>query len=309
MSGPFDIAAARNLANICDELGIGVVHTNYLRENYISILAKTFFNRNIRVVYTNHYVVGNNLPVRLANRIMTRADHRIIAVCDAGAPRLIKNGNARKKIIVIHNAVDPLAWRPGADYHAVRARVREKYGIGGDEKVFFCASRFADDKGHRFLINSLTKLSAEYGARGLRVLLAGDGPLEAEIKALAKDRGLSETVDFIGYINDIKPLFYAADAYINPSRHEAFSFLILEALASGLPVIAADMGGNREIVNDANGCGTLLNYGDEEALRDAIQSYRTDGAGLENKKANALRTIAEKFSLDEMLAKTFASFY
>ena len=309
MRAPFDIKAAKNLAAICEDLKIGVIHTNYLRENYIAILSKIMFNRYIKIIYTNHFVTPNSLPQRLANKIMTHADHRIISVCEAGAPRLIKNGNARRKVIVIHNAVDPGIWRPGSDYREIRGAARREYGIGADEKVFLCASRFAYDKGHKFLIESLAALADLHGVERLRVLLAGDGPLEADVRALTESFGLSETVRYIGYIKDMKPLFYASDVYVNPSQHEASSFLILEALASGLPVIATDMGGNREIVNERNGCGTLIEYGDTDALCRAIQLYRADGELIAEKKLNALQTIEKNFSLDDMLAKTFASFY
>jgi len=309
MAGPFDLAAARNLAHICEELRIGVVHTNYLRENYIAVMAKSLFCKRLRVIYTNHFVTTNSLPVKIINRIMTRANHRIISVCEAGAPNLIKNGNARSRIIVIHNAVDPLLWKPGPGYGEIREHTRRLYDVGPDEKVFFCASRFAHDKGHKFFIESIEKLVINYGCEGFRVLLAGDGPLLEETRSLAEARGLAGVISFIGFVGDIKPLFYASDVYVNPSQHEAFSFLILEALASGLPVIATDMGGNREIINEKNGCGALISYGDTEALRDAIQSYRTGAAPLEEEKVNALRTIGEKFALSDMLAKTFASFY
>jgi len=247
--------------------------------------------------------------VRFANKVMTPADHRVISVCEAGAPRLIKNGVCRKRIIVIHNAVDPQLWRPCADYGDIRAGTRQAYGIGDDEIVFLCASRFAHDKGHKFLIESLAELKEMHGVRQLRVLLAGDGPLEADARARVEASGLSGTVHFIGYVSDIKSMFYAADVYVNPSEHEALSFLILEALASGLPVIATDMGGNSEIINDRHGCGALIAYGDTAAMSGALQLYRTNDALRDEKRRNALSVIEKKFALGDMLAKTFASFY
>ena len=309
MRGPFDLRAAGKLADICEDLRINVVHTNYLRENYIAILAKLTRDRGLKVVYTNHFVTPAGAFVKLANFFMTRADHKIISVCDAGVRNLIKNGCARKKIIVVRNAVNPDAWRPGPDYGGVRAQARLEYGIGEGDKMFFCASRFAHDKGHKFLLESLAWLAARHGDQNLRVVLAGDGPLDAEIRAGAEAAGLSGIIQFIGYVKDIKPLFYAADAYLNPSEHEASSFLILEALASGLPVIAADKGGNREIVNEANGCGALVRYGDIEGYASAIQAFRTDSALLARASENALKTVERDFALDDMLEKTYASFY
>ena len=309
LSRPFDIAAARALALLCEDWKIGIIHTNYLRENYIAILSKIFYNKYIKVIYTNHYVTPVDFHVKLANKIMTRANHKIISVCEAGVVNLINNGYEKKKISIIHNGVDPLIWRPGSNYSGIRAEARREYGIGEDEKVFLCASRFAHDKGHNFLVESLAMLADLYGVKRLRVLLAGDGPLEHDIRAQVEIRGLSDVVVFLGFIKDMKPLFYASDVYVNPSQHEASSFLILEALASGLPVIAANMGGNCEIINEQNGCGALIEYGNAAALCDAIQMYRTDDPLLNEASRKALLIIENKFSLDDMLAKTFASFY
>ena len=309
MRNPFDLAAARALAGVCGEFGIGLIHTNYLRENYIAVFSRAFAKKKPAVAYTNHFVVGNGLPVRLANRLVTRADGAIISVCDAGVPLLVRNGNDRRKIAVVRNAVDPQAWKPGEGYAETRARARGQLGIGPGETVFLCASRFAHDKGHKFLIGSLARLAAAHGTENMRVLLAGDGPLLGDARGWVSEAGLGGLVRFVGYAPDLKPLFYASDAYLNPSRHEASSFLIIEALASGLPVIAADMGGNREIVNERNGCGTLVAYGDEGALCEAIQKYRAGGGFLAGLKENALLTVERDFALDGMLKKTYGIFH
>ena len=309
MRNPYDIAAARNLAKICEELRIDIIHTNYLRENYIAIFAKLILRKGLKIIYTNHFVTPVKLPVKIMNGILTRLDHRIISVCEAGVPRLLANGNAKSKIIVVHNAVDPSDWRPGVDYGEIRARARRELNIGADEKVFLCASRFAHDKGHKFLIDSVKYLKDRYGVDKMKILLAGDGPLESDIKMRVESAGLAGVIRFLGFTPDIKPLFYASDVYLNPSQHEALSFLIIEALASGLPVIAADMGGNREIVNDRHNCGILVEYGDAEAYGEAIQALRTNDLLMEEKKSNAIPTVERHFSLEDMLAKTFASFY
>ena len=86
-------------------------------------------------------------------------------------------------------------------------------------------------------------------------MLAGDGPLLEERKAQAKELGLDDCVKFIGFRKDIKNLYKASDLYVNSSRHEALSFLIIEAMAAGLPVVVTDIAGNPDIVNDQTNCG------------------------------------------------------
>ena len=97
------------------------------------------------------------------------------------------------------------------------------------------------DKGHRFLINALHELKNMVGPR-FKCILSGDGPLLEESKKQVEDLGLSGDVIFTGFRKDMKNLIYGCDLYVNSSEHEALSFLIIEVLACGIPVIATDMG-------------------------------------------------------------------
>ena len=309
MKSPCDLGAVRRIRDICKECSISVVHTNYLRENYIALLTKRLFIKSLRVVYTNHFVTENGSLVKAANRVMTPGNHRIISVCGIGARKLVENGNARDRVTVIHNGVDPAEWDPGAvgnGYAAARREFRGSYGIADDETVFLCASRFAHDKGHQFYVDGITRFFER--GRNARFVLAGDGPLLDGIRGRAAGLEREKKVIFTGFVKDIKPLFYAADAYVNPSEHEALSFLILEALASGLPVIATDMGGNSDIVNEQNGCGILINYGDVDMLCAALDRLYEDTSYRQGLKQKAIAVIKDKFSIEEMLNKTFRAF-
>jgi L-malate glycosyltransferase len=83
------------------------------------------------------------------------------------------------------------------------------------------------------------------------------------------------------------------------------SFLIIEALASGLPAIVTDMGGNRDIVNDQTGCGILVKYNDPENMAQAICRVMDDKVLLETMKYNAAKAIDEKFNLVKMIEHTY----
>ncbi|MDR1060138.1 MAG: glycosyltransferase, partial [Clostridiales bacterium] len=163
MRGPFDLRAARALGAYCRSARIDVVHTSFLRENYIALLARRFFCPRAEVVYTNHVMLANPWPIKAANRLMTRGNRRIIAVCGAARERLVKNGNDARKIAVIHNAVDPAEWRPGDGHAATRAAARARHAIAGGATVFLCASRFSPEKGHRFLIEAFALLAGGGG--------------------------------------------------------------------------------------------------------------------------------------------------
>ena len=184
--------------------------------------------------------------------------------------------------------------------------LRQELGIPEDRFVMLCASRFAEDKGHKYLIDSVKRLT-QITDVPFTLVLAGDGPLLEETKAHAEALGLTEEqVRFIGFRNDIKNLYKASDLYVNSSQHEALSYLIIEAMAAGLPVIATDMGGNSDIVNDEAGCGLLVTYDDPVSMSDAMKRMLEEPEFLAQCRQGALRTIDEKFEIHKWMDKTFS---
>ena len=297
----FDFRAVKQLAALCREWNIDLVHCHYLREHYTALLAKGRLPE-LRVVYTNHFVLANDLPTRISNRWLDKRQDQIIAVCNKGRDQLIANGWSGDRIQVVFNAVDPAVWAGDRS----ESTLRQELGIPEDRFVMLCASRFADDKGHKYLIDSVKRLTT-ITSRPFTLVLAGDGPLLEASQAQAKALGLTEDqIRFIGFRKDMKNLYKAADLYVNSSQHEALSYLIIEAMAAGLPVIATDMGGNRDIVNDEAGCGSLVVYDDPVSMSEAMKRMLEDPAFLARCREGALRTINEKFEINQWMDKTFA---
>ena len=300
MKSRFDIKAAKALAALCDEWDIELIHCHYLREHYTALLAKTY-NPRLRVVYTNHFVLANNAITRLSNRWMDKRQDQIIAVCNKGKEQLIANGWSAEGIQVVFNAVDLDAWAGGRE----ESTMRSEFGIPEDRLVMLCASRFAEDKGHQYLVNSLKRLT-EISDVPFTMVLAGDGPLLEPTKEQVKTMGLAGKVIFAGFRKDIKNLYKGSDIYINASQHEALSFLIIEAMAAGLPVIVTDMGGNRDIVPPDADCGELVVYDDPDSMAQAMKKMLEDGDYRAACAAGALRTVGEKFEVGKMCEATWS---
>lgn len=300
MSSRFDWKAAKALAKLCGEWDIDLIHCHYLRENYIAMLAKSY-NKKIQVVYTNHFVIPNDAVTRLSNRLLDKRQDQMIAVCNRGREQLIANGWNGDHIQVVFNAVDPAAWAGDRSESTIRAEL----GIPEDRFVMFCGSRFADDKGHKYLIDSVKRLT-ELCPVPFTLVLAGDGPLLEPTKAQVKELGLTgEQVKFLGFRKDIKNLYKGADLYINSSQHEALSYAIIEAMAAGLPVIATDMGGNSDIVNDDAGCGLLVEYDNPDSMAGAMKVLLEEPDFLARCREGARRTILEKFEINHFADVTY----
>lgn len=301
MRSRFDLRAAWKLAKLCRSLDINLVHTHYLRENYIAMLARLFGSR-AKVAYTNHFIMRNNLVTRISNRFMDPLEAGVIAVCNRGREIMISNGVNASKIKVLFNAVDPEYWGRQED-----STFREEAGIDADTFVILCASRFAHDKGHRYLVRTISELK-KITDRKFKCVLAGDGPLLDEIRQMTVELKLREDILFIGFRKDIKNLFIGSDLYFNSSEHEASSFLILEALASGLPVVATDMGGNNDIINEKTGCGRLVEYEDAAGTAQVIKSIIENDQLRKELRENAFRAVQENFNLVKMANQTY-NFY
>ena len=137
---------------------------------------------------------------------------------------------------------------------------------------------------------------------GLRLDIVGDGPSRQDLEALRAALGLDGRVTFLGYHADVAPLLSAADAFVLSSISEGVSIALLEAMASGLPAIATDVGGNREVIVDGV-TGVLTPAGSAEALAEAIVRLESDPAVLERMGLASRRRVEEEFNLHRVVAR------
>lgn len=313
MDNPFDIKAAIRLREICKSLSIDTVHTHFLRENYIGAISKILGN-NIRLINTRHMLFDNPKRVAFANRIFTRFNYRIIAVSSHVQDSLIREGIRKDRIVMIHNGIDPDEWgsteKEGSACQAVENSFRKDHGIADDEILITSVSRFSPEKGHAFILEVIRYFNdnlQKYGQPSVkyRCALAGDGPLLGEIKEKAKEYGLENCIIFTGYVDNVKELLKSSDIFIAHSESEAFGIAILEAMASGLPVITTACGGTEEIVNEEYGNGLLTDFGDIRGYADSI-SLLVNNESLRRQYAdNGLSVVRGHFSLDKMADETY----
>lgn len=301
MRNPFDLRAAKRLAKICRENKIDVIHTQYPRENYIAILAK-LFGSGARVVYTCHLTYYPAKIWYIMNRIIMPHNDRIIAVCNYGREILCTIGAPRKKIEVIFNGIpypeDPVA---STDIH-------EEFGLSEDTFVITTLSRCNPEKGLDFLVDSMKRLK-EKTALPFVCLIAGDGPLLEDVKEKVRREGAQAYVFPLGFRSDTAKILSGSSVFVNSAKcNEALSFAILEAMGSALPIVATDIGGNPDIVQNEYGCGALVPYGDTEAMADALLKLMSDKEYYEGCRRASLARVREVFNLDKLLKQTYEQY-
>ncbi|RLF42750.1 MAG: glycosyltransferase family 1 protein, partial [Thermoplasmata archaeon] len=172
-------------------------------------------------------------------------------------------------VIVIPNGVDTYKFRN------IDKRMARKQMSFGDEPFFLYVGRLVSKKGLFTLLLAFKSVLKEVPEAKLR--FAGKGKLKTVLSSFAKALGIDENVEFLGYVQDnlLNPLFSSADIFVLPSAFgESFGIVILEAMASGTPVIGTKVGGIEEILS--NGNGILVPPSDPSALADAMLSLLND---------------------------------
>jgi glycosyltransferase involved in cell wall biosynthesis len=139
---------------------------------------------------------------------------------------------------------------------------------------------------------------------GLHVIFAGEGELEQDVRDYARAKGMDGRIHFLGYRSDIPSLLKTCDVYVHSSYSEGFGLSVVEAMACGIPVIASDVDGLSEIVQDKKS-GLLFKCADAKDLADKIRSVLQD-TGMQTKlKEGGLARVLD-FSLDTTVDKLVA---
>jgi len=154
-----------------------------------------------------------------------------------------------------------------------RLEARNMLGIEREEMIIAAAGRFVDWKGFDILLEAFGRTSVEsHETRRTRLLLPGDGEERAHLMEIARAHGVETRTLFPGFVRDIRPYLWASDVFVLPSKEpEPFGIVLLEAMASGLPVIATDFGGPRDMIEHGVS-GWLVAPKSAEALADALET-------------------------------------
>jgi glycosyltransferase involved in cell wall biosynthesis len=206
----------------------------------------------IPVVYTNHYVPENVRPTSgRRSRIFDRAYYAYlvwfsnlsshVTAPTSTALRLLRDQGLRAPSRVISNGVDRAIYRPGPGCDRIRAR----YGLSADSPVVLSVGRLSREKDIGIILQATAMLT-----RDAQVAIVGTGPDERRLKALAERLSLANRVRFLGHVPaaDLPELYRLAEVFVIASRAELQSLATMEAMASGLPVVAANAYSLSELV-------------------------------------------------------------
>ncbi len=275
---------------------IDLIHVHGAHE--LIIPARLLFPK-LPIVFTVHGYHGASSEVsyRLACLFANLWATRVITVCQAESDILLKLGMNPAKLQLIYNGVatptiDPIQVAALADRFQLDPR---------NQTIIGTVARLSEAKGLTYLIQAFTRVSKDRS--NLRLVIAGVGDLEQQLKQQARDLGIADRVTFTGYINNIAQLIELFDFFVLPSLQEACSLACAEAMAQQKAVIGTSIGGIVEQVADGE-TGFIIPPQDVDSLAEKLQ-YLLDRPELVDKFAhNGRRRYEEYFALDRMLIQT-----
>jgi glycosyltransferase involved in cell wall biosynthesis len=240
-----------SLARLLRSRRIAVAHAFDFYANLMLIPAARM--ARVPVVIGSHRQLGDlqkagqfwvqNLCFRLCDRVVCNSR--------AAADRLRQAGLPGRKLIVIPNALPDTAFVPATPALAI---VRNQVRIGMIARMNHPA------KNHRLFLRVASRLAARFS--NVEFVLVGDGPLRPELEVYARACGLGTRLQWLGDRNDVPVILAALDITVLPSSSESLSNVILESMAAGVPVVAADVGGNSELIQDGQS-GSLVPMNDD----------------------------------------------
>jgi glycosyltransferase involved in cell wall biosynthesis len=230
--------------------------------------------------------------VRALDRVelmLSRITHLYVANSTGGAERLERIGVPKAKLAYVPNGLDLRDWSPKATT------------TQNDPPVMICVARFIPFKRHRDLLDALALLAKRN--IDFLVRLVGSGPLEGDLRRQATDLHITSRIEFAGQLlpSEIATALAGADIFVLTSGNEGMPLSVMEAMATGLPVVGTDVNGTRDLVVDGE-TGYLAPLGDLDTLATTLESLVRD-ASLREAMGKAGRVRLEKhFSLDTTVA-------
>lgn len=260
---------------ICRILRVPVVITSIRNTTYGG---KT---RDLLIKLTEKYAAKTTIVSRVAAKRFI--DHKIIAA---------------EKLQVIYNGLDSVDFYTDVS-PVLKKKIRSEKKLPSDQFLLLAVGRLTEQKGYPYLLEAFRLLAFKFD--NVSLIFAGSGELEEDLKRRVQKLGLNGRVLFLGRVSEIPKLMAAADLLVSSSLWEGLPGVVMEAMASELPIVATSVGGTPELVEQAV-CGYLVPPGDAGALAAALEEVILLPVERRKTMGEAGRKIIEeKFRIDFMV--------
>jgi glycosyltransferase involved in cell wall biosynthesis len=254
-NGAIDFKAVLDLVAFVKRNSIDIVHAHNGRSALIARLAK-FLCPTLKVVFTQHFIAPSSSSRSGVSKLVSNAVHSFIA---AGIDHIICISAAVKDAIdlrsdayttcsksVIWNGIETSHLNVPSDEEL--QKLRDELHVPPYAKVVLSASRLEPEKSVDIILKAFAIICREKA--NVILVIAGSGSELINLRSLVTQLDITSKVRFVGFRSDVSSLMYMADVFVIASAEEPFGLSILESMSLGTPVVAANSGGPREIIDD-----------------------------------------------------------
>ena len=299
---PYDLALAVRMHEVVRSHRLDLLHVHYAIPHATSgWIAREMLEKSgsgIKIITTLHgtdiTIVGQDPSFHAITKFSIEKSDHLTAVSNYLRDETERAfGCAGCNVQVIHNFIDPAVY----DRSRYSATLRQQ--LYGDRRVLMHVSNFRPVK----RVGDVIRVFAQVQAAIPSVLvMVGDGPDRLDAEKEARRLGVADSVSFLGKLDAVAPLLAGADLFLLPSQNESFGLSALEALACGVPVIAANAGGIVEVVRPGE-TGALCAVGDVDGMARAAIDILGDQERWSAMSAAAAADARSRFALDEIVGQ------
>lgn len=296
-----NITAYRELKRLLTESHYDIVHTHTPNASaFVRLACRKLRKQDMKVFYTAHgFHFYDGAP--LANWLLfypvewlcSHWTDVLITINHEDYTRAQNRFHAKQTLHIPGVGVNTAQF----GCHNTRESKRQELGIPANAKVLLTVGELNENKNQSVILRAMARL----GDPDLHYVLCGQGEHNGILRNLAEELGLSDRVHLLGFRRDVAEIYPAADLYLCPSFREGLNVSIMEAMASGLPVICSDIRGNRDLVERDKG-GLLCQADDTEGFAAAIQTLAAS-TELCQTMGSHNRTFVDRFSLQQVLVQ------
>lgn len=300
-----NLAAYRQIKRIIEENHYAIIHCHTPLGGVLGRLAARQARKyGTKVIYTAHgfhfYKGGpliNWLLYYPIEKLLARLTDSLITINTEDFTIATKRRFNVNEIVQIPGVgVDTEQFKPINKQEQIR--LKRSFGYEDDDFLLFNAAEFNKNKNQAFLIHALALLKDE--VPNVKLLLAGEGPLLASCRELAQQLGISHMVEFLGFRKDIQTIIVLCDVAVASSYREGLPVAVMEAMACGLPVVAVDNRGHRELIQDDYN-GWLNTVDDPQAFANKLTMLATIQDLPEQFGKNSRQLMVKKYSTKKVL--------
>lgn len=279
-----------NICKFVKKNNINIIHAHNIASEIVCVLVNQICGR--KLITTIHSDCNYDFTKSIKSNIYYILENKLfcfnkgyITVSNQLKVQLIERGLDSRKIININNGIDEVK--------------KENINIINDEFTICSIGRLVRVKAHIKLIKAISILKDK--GIFIKCIIAGEGDLKEELINKVTEEGLTDRIEFLGFINDVKEVFNKSDCLIIQSEMEGLPIVVLEAMSYGIPIIANRVGGIAEALT-SNLCIEMLNNNPREIAR-AIEMAKVNRKSLENIAISAKIKFKEKYSSNQFIKK------